>query len=105
MEFFPHEWRFFKDGALIRREPDRLIPRSDHRHDFVSEFPRMLTPVNFAQFDVNGPLRLAARNSDAVYQARKAAFKTVFGTESSTYIDYFKVWDLPSDYIIPKFPY
>jgi hypothetical protein len=106
MEFLPHEWRFLVGGAVVRREPDRLIPRNDKRHDFVSEFPRMLTPVNFGEFDIGGAVRLAARASDGDYQARKADFKARYGTTAaSTHIDYFKVWDLPSDYIIPKFPY
>jgi hypothetical protein len=94
MEFLPHEWRFLVDGDVVRREPDRLIPRNDKRHDFVSDFPRMLTPVNFGTFDLDTP-----------DSARKADFKSRYGTAASEYIDYFKVWDFPSSYSITRFPY
>jgi hypothetical protein len=105
MEFLPHEWRFLVDGAVVRREPDRLIPRNDKRHDFVSDFPRMLTPINFGEYDIDGSLRVAERGADSDYQKRKNDFKTRYGITASEYIDYFKVWDLPSDYSVARFPY
>ncbi len=97
IEFLPHEWRFLEDGMVVRREPDRLIPKNDKRYDFVTHFPRMLTPVNLGEIDIGGP--------DWQDSIRRADFITRYGTQTNEYIDYFKVWDLPSNITVPKFPY
>jgi hypothetical protein len=103
-EFLPNEWRFFEDGALIRRVPDRLIPTSDKRHNFVRDFPRMLTPIMFA-FELDGPLRVGDRAADADYQRRVADFVARYGSQADMKVDYLKIWELPGQYKVTSFPY
>jgi hypothetical protein len=93
MELLPHECRFLLDGRVVQRVPDRLIPRSDKRADFVSNFPRMLTPFT-VQFEIDG----------GNYTAEKDDFEHRYGTQMLRKIDYMKIWALPAEYHIPKFP-
>jgi hypothetical protein len=94
VELLPHECRFLMDGRVVRRIPDRLIPRTDSRSDFVSNYPRMLTPL-ILQFELDGGDR---------YNREKSDFENTFGTHTARTIDYIKFWELPGEYTIPIFP-
>ena len=100
LELLPHEARLLVDGAVMRRWPDRLIPDTDQRSDYMTYFPR--APMNFriGEFDlgvVNGQ----------ILSSSKADFEGKYGINGTAYqwIDYVKVWNLPSDITAPPYPH
>jgi hypothetical protein len=103
-EMLPNEWRFFVDGAYVRRVPDRLIPVGDKRHNFVRDFPRMLTPAQI-HFDIDGRTRVGERAADASYLQRVLDFVSRYGSQADMKIDHIKIWDLPGQYKVAPFPY
>ncbi len=92
MELLPHECRFLVDGIVVHRIPDHLIPPTYQQADFVSYFPRMLTPFIFGEFEFDN-------------SSQKSMMERLYGTQMSRRIDYMRVWDLPSNYTVQQFPH
>ncbi len=104
LEILPHEVRYLIDGHVLRRAPDRLIPPGDPSADYMTPAPR--SPMNIVPAEFGPP-------DSAYYYYFKSAVTTCQGCWTdgngqhiaSQYIDYVKVFDLPSDIIVPKFPH
>jgi hypothetical protein len=109
MELFPHEAFFLIDGAVRFRFPDRLILPSAPQYDYVSKMPR--TPMgiySLAEIGMDGDSATYAMEK-AYFEANSATCQgcwDVNGQHAAHHlVDYVKIWDVPSDIIIPKFPH
>jgi hypothetical protein len=114
MELLPHEAYFLVDGAVRHRFPDRLIPVGDPRYDYVTNAPRAPMSIEPGEIDMDGDP--SDTSSGSIYYMEKSYFDShvdtclgcwsVNGVPSAHHrIDYVKVWDLPTDMIVPKFPH
>jgi hypothetical protein len=97
MELYPYEARLLMDGAVVRRWPDRMIPDTDWRYQNL--FPRTPMNIRIGEFDVDA--------DPTVYAAEKADFESRYGRggTASQWVDYFKIWDLPTNTTLPSYPY
>ncbi len=121
MELLPHEAEFLVDGAVRQRYPDHLIPIGDKRYDYITTFPRAPMGIIPAEIDMDGVPSDYSDTNSIYYQEVKyfeANIATCQGCDlvesppgSSHFqhtahhlVDYFKIWDLPSDAKLPNFP-
>ncbi len=127
MEWLPHEIRYLYDSIVLRRFPDRLVPRNSPYYDWISQMPRSLVNIRPAEIDMdvnsNDPFGVddtVAFVSDGftyyksiTYQERHyfehalsaLSWPGVWGGAAHHLIDYIKVWDVPADVKIPNFPH
>ncbi|HZK76058.1 MAG TPA: hypothetical protein VFD13_04040 [Candidatus Kapabacteria bacterium] len=129
MEWLPHEVRFLIDSNVVRRIPDRLTPPGTPYSDWATTGARSPANIRPAEFDIdvgNGSDPLGTDDTVAylmsdgtqvfksiTYYERKyfeshthnPGFWDVNGRPAAHHLlDYVKIWDLPSDMIVPKFP-
>ena len=121
MEFLPHEIRYLYDSVVVRRIPDRLIPRGNKYYDIISQEPRSpanLIPAEFdGDLDPKDPFGIKP-NYTGQYE-REFFFAHVSDTtegfgdvmiNGKTYhaahhlLDYVKVFDVPKDVTISGYP-
>jgi hypothetical protein len=130
MEWLPHEIRYLVDSVVVRRFPDRLVPKGNPYYDWISTMPRSLASIRPAEvdmdansnnFDLYGTDDTVAYTYDGVtfyksinYQERhyfethtgNPGFWPVDGKPAAHHlIDYIKVWDVPADVKIPDLPH
>ncbi len=130
MEWLPHEIRYLYDSVVLRRFPDRLVPRNSPYYDWISQLPRSLALIRPAEIDMDvnsnnydpyGMDDTVAYTYDGLtfyksitYQERhyfethlmNPGFENVDGQPVAHHlIDYVKVWDVPADVKIPDLPH
>ncbi len=117
MEWLPHEVRFLYDSVVVRRFPDRLVPRGNKYYDWVTTEPRIPASIYPAELDVdfgNSTDSLGVVPGSASYIERQyfmahtsnPGFWPVYGQPAAHHLlDYVKVWDVPKDVIIPGYPH
>jgi hypothetical protein len=112
MEFLPHEVRILVDSVVVRRLPDRLIPRGSPYYDWITTLPR--TPIDIlpaeTDIDPGEAERLSFEHAAAFELAHPIpgwpGFEMVDGKPVAHHlIDYIKVWDVPKDVYIPNLPH
>ena len=131
MELLPHELRYLIDSNVVRRFPDRLIPKNNKYYDRFANVPRNATAFQPAEFDVG-----LGSYKDSLGITHVDSLGTVPGTDSFLerqyfeqhphnpgcgaaeiplhsghwypaahhLIDYVKIFDVPKEVIIPNFP-
>ncbi len=53
MEWLPHEVRYLIDSNVVRRFPDRLVPKTSKYYDWVTTEPRTPASIYPAEFDID----------------------------------------------------
>ncbi len=143
MEIFPSEIRFLVDSVVVRRIPDRLIPRGDPYYDWAWTTPRSPIDIHLPELDLDFSTYTNASGAtvtDTLGQdSSTSTYKGVTYYNSIAYairsyfehhgdscegcwdveeppgsgrwlhaahhlVDYIKVWDVPADVQIPKYP-
>ncbi|HZK75430.1 MAG TPA: hypothetical protein VFD13_00855 [Candidatus Kapabacteria bacterium] len=113
MEFLPHEIRYLIDSVVVRRVPDRLVPRSSPCYDWASQQARSPSVLLPSQFDINlSTSNPFAPNFDRqffeahVNDTGHGCWPDKYGHPAAHHLlDYVKVWDVPKDVIIPNYPH
>jgi hypothetical protein len=113
MEYLPHEVRFLYDSVVMRRLPDRLIPPSSPYYHWIEQFGR--SGLNIIPAEFNGGDLVAHIDFDATYQINYFLSHitnpgfwdvTINGHTSHAahhLVDYVKVFDVPSNTVIPDY--
>jgi hypothetical protein len=111
VEILPHEIRFLYDSNVVRRIPDRLIPRGTPYYDVASTYPRLPVCIRPGEMDID------ANPSDTTSGGylEKKYFEAHADSCSGCWpyhgqpaahhlLDYVKVWDVPADVKISGYP-
>ncbi len=120
MEWLPHEVRYLIDSNVVRRFPDRLVPKTSKYYDWVTTEPRMPASILPAEFDIdfgspdNDSLGIIPGSASYIERqyflthdtSTGEGFWPVYGQPAAHHLlDYVKVWDVPKDVIIPGYPH
>ncbi len=120
MEWLPHEVRYLIDSNVVRRFPDRLVPKTSKYYDWVTTEPRTPASIYPAEFDIDfgspdndslGIIPGSASYFERQYflshdSTTGEGFWPVHGMPAAHHLlDYVKVWDVPKDVIIPGYPH
>ncbi len=116
VEVLPYELRYLVDSNVVCRLPDRLIsPNHQKYRFFISQVP---PDLRIGEFDLDGSDPFGLDSTSITYQEKKyfeehphnPGFRDVT-INGKTYhaahdlIDYVRVWTVPSDVTIPKYPH
>jgi hypothetical protein len=93
-----------RSSNVVRRIPDRLIPPTDKHADWITTLPRFAPTINIGQMTLDG--LDSSQWSILLNHIADCPGCWDVGTKHAahTRIDYFKVFDVPVDVIIPGFP-
>jgi hypothetical protein len=112
MEWLPHEVRILYDSVVIRRLPDRLIPRNSPYYDWISTTARTLVDILPAEIDIDHGSNGGPDSTEQAFFEHAASipgwpgFETVDGKPVAHHlIDYIKIFDVPKDVQIPNYPH
>ena len=113
MEWLPHEVRILYDSVVVRRIPDRLVPRSSIYYDWAGTESRSPTVLRPAEVDLDGYWNDTTSNGWEERKYFEAHASDCLGCwpdanghpAAHHMLDYVKVWDIPKDVKIPDYPH
>jgi hypothetical protein len=112
-ELLPNEAEFLLDGNVVRRYPDRLIPPTDKHADWITTLPRFTPEVDFGQMTLDGldstEIAWLITHVDTTSTPGCWPVQVPPGTgpwypAAHTLIDYVKIYDIPDDVKVSRFP-
>ncbi len=106
MEWLPNEVRILYDSNVVRRLPDRLIPRNSPLYEWASTYARSPVNIHPAQFDMDGgPTGVLEKAFFEVFGSTCSGCWPIDGKPTAHHlIDYVKVWDLTNASSISPMP-
>ncbi len=135
MELLPHEVRYLIDSNVVRRIPDRLLPKDNPYYDFAGTIPRSMVDIRPTETDIDVGIKdTFARNDTVAYSSGGVTYYKSITYQELLYfathpynpgcwdveippgsghwvhaahhlIDYIKVFDVPKDVQIPDYPH